>query len=208
MGLASKAITWWRPSRPDRPPDEYRRAYENTYRFYKDKGQNEIEDEFPQAVRVGPAHRQSYVAARGERDGPTVSDEDLRKAIMQRTEFPERQLRPLSPIAACGSQSSHSRIVRSDGNGTFSPNKARLVIMDAVALTIGICRAQTWPHAKGNLIRPKLRSSGAECIRICCSKTTACPDGLLKSMKSKVPSNPQRTHVALGHPVPSNIASP
>ena len=28
------------------PLDEYRRAYENTYRFYKDKGQNDIKDEF------------------------------------------------------------------------------------------------------------------------------------------------------------------
>lgn len=69
------------------PLDEYRRAYENTYRFYKDKGQNDIKDEFlKQFVLEQLIDNRMWLHVAKEM-GLTVSDEDLRKAIMQRTEF-------------------------------------------------------------------------------------------------------------------------
>ena len=69
------------------PLDEYRRAYENTYRFYKDKGQNEIKDEFLKQFVLDQLIDNRMWLHVAKEMGLTVSDEDLRKAIMQRTEF-------------------------------------------------------------------------------------------------------------------------
>ncbi|WHZ22950.1 MAG: Peptidyl-prolyl cis-trans isomerase PpiD [Nitrospira sp.] len=118
------------------PLDEFRRAYENTYRFYKDKGQNDIKDEFlKQFVLEQLIDNRMWLHAAKEM-GLTVSDEDLRKAIMQRTEFqrngsfdPEayRRLLAANRLTPASFEAMETKDILT--------NKARLVIMDAVALT-------------------------------------------------------------------------
>lgn len=118
------------------PLDEFRRAYENTYRFYKDKGQNDIKDEFlKQFVLEQLIDNRMWLHAAKEM-GLTVSDEDLRKAIMQRTEFqrngnfdPEayRRLLAANRLTPASFEAMEAKDILT--------NKARLVIMDAVALT-------------------------------------------------------------------------
>lgn len=118
------------------PLDEFRRAYENTYRFYKDKGQNDIKDEFlKQFVLEQLIDNRMWLHVAKEM-GLTVSDEDLRKAIMQRTEFqrngsfdPEayRRLLAANRLTPASFETMEAKDILT--------NKARLVIMDAVALT-------------------------------------------------------------------------
>lgn len=118
------------------PLDEFRRAYENTYRFYKDKGQNDIKDEFlKQFVLEQLIDNRMWLHVAKEM-GLTVSDEDLRKAIMQRTEFqrngsfdPEayRRLLAANRLTPASFEAMEAKDILT--------NKARLVIMDAVALT-------------------------------------------------------------------------
>lgn len=118
------------------PLDEFRRAYENTYRFYKDKGQNDIKDEFlKQFVLEQLIDNRMWLHIAKEM-GLTVSDEDLRKAIMQRTEFqrngsfdPEayRRLLAANRLTPASFEAMEAKDILT--------NKARLVIMDAVALT-------------------------------------------------------------------------
>jgi len=118
------------------PLDEFRRAYENTYRFYKDKGQTDIKDEFlKQFVLEQLIDNRMWLHVAKEM-GLTVSDEDLRKAITQRTEFqrngsfdPEAYRRLLAANRL--TPSSFEAMEAKD----ILTNKARLVIMDAVALT-------------------------------------------------------------------------
>lgn len=118
------------------PLDEYRRAYENTYRFYKDKGQTDIKDEFlKQFVLEQLIDNRMWLHVAKDME-LTVSDEDLRKAIMQRTEFqkngtfdPELYRRLLA--ANHLTPSSFEAMEAKD----ILTNKARLVVMDAVALT-------------------------------------------------------------------------
>lgn len=118
------------------PLDEFRRAYENTYRFYKDKGQNDIKDEFlKQFVLEQLIDNRMWLHIAKEM-GLTVSDEDLRKAIVQRTEFqrngsfdPEayRRLLAANRLTPASFEAMEAKDILT--------NKARLVIMDAVALT-------------------------------------------------------------------------
>ncbi len=118
------------------PVDEFRRAYENTYRFYKDKGQTDIKDEFlKQFVLEQLIDNRMWLHVAKDM-GLTVSDEDLRKAILQRAEFqrngtfdPEAYRRLLAANRL--TPSSFEAMEAKD----ILTNKARLVIMDAVALT-------------------------------------------------------------------------
>ncbi|HJR77101.1 MAG TPA: SurA N-terminal domain-containing protein [Nitrospiraceae bacterium] len=116
--------------------DEYRRAYENTYRFYKDKGQTDIKDEFlKQFVLEQLIENRMWLLAAQEM-GLSVSDEDLRNAVMQRQEFqrngvfdPDLYRRLLAANHLTPS------IFEAMEAKDLLTNKARLVVMDAVALT-------------------------------------------------------------------------
>ena len=116
--------------------DEYRRAYENTYRFYKDKGQTDIKDEFlKQFVLEQLIENRMWLLAAQEM-GLSVSDEDLRNAVMQRPEFqrngafdPDLYRRLLAANHLTPS------IFEAMEAKDLLTNKARLVVMDAVALT-------------------------------------------------------------------------
>jgi SurA N-terminal domain len=116
--------------------DEYRRAYENTYRFYKDKGQTDIKDEFlKQFVLEQLIENRMWVLAAQEM-GLSVSDEDLRNAIMQRPEFhrngafdPDLYRRLLA-----ANHLTPSLFEAMEAKDLLT-NKARLVVMDAIALT-------------------------------------------------------------------------
>ena len=85
----------------DRPARRISTAYENTYRFYKDKGQNEIKDEFLKQFVLDQLIDNRMWLHVAKEMGLTVSDEDLRKAIMQRTEFQKNGSFDPESIAAC-----------------------------------------------------------------------------------------------------------
>ena len=116
--------------------DEYRRAYDNTYRFYKDKGQTDIKDEFlKQFVLEQLIENRMWLIAAHDM-GLTVSDDDLRSAITQRPEFQRdgafdpdiyRRLLAANHLTPALFEAMESK--------DLLTNKARMVIMDAVALT-------------------------------------------------------------------------
>ena len=118
------------------PQDEFRRAYENTYRFYKEKGQTEIKDEFlKQFVLEQLIENRMWLIAAHDM-GLTVSDDDLRTAVMQRPEFQRngafdpdvyRRLLAANHLTPSLFEAMEAK--------DMLTNKARMVIMDAVALT-------------------------------------------------------------------------
>ena len=116
--------------------DEYRRAYENTYRFYKDKGQTDIKDEFlKQFVLEQLIENRMWLLAAHDM-GLGVSDDDLRNAVTQRPEFqrngafdPDLYRRLLA-----ANHLTPSLFEAMEAKDLLT-NKARLVVMDAVALT-------------------------------------------------------------------------
>ncbi|HTL61145.1 MAG TPA: SurA N-terminal domain-containing protein [Nitrospira sp.] len=67
--------------------EEFKRAYENTYRFYKEKVPGEFKDEMIKQYVVEQLvdHRVWLIAAHNM--GLTVSNDDLRESIMQIPEF-------------------------------------------------------------------------------------------------------------------------
>ncbi|HEX2055013.1 MAG TPA: SurA N-terminal domain-containing protein [Nitrospiraceae bacterium] len=131
--------------------DEYRRAYENTYRFYKDKGQTDIKDEFlKQFVLEQLIENRMWLLAAQEM-GLSVSDDDLRNAVMQRPEFqrngafdPDLYRRLLAANHLTPS------IFEAMEAKDLLTNKARLVVMDSVALTPSeLSEAQTLVTRQG-----------------------------------------------------------
>jgi hypothetical protein len=116
--------------------DEYRRAYENTYRFYKDKGQTDIKDEFLKQFVVEQLIENRMWLLAAQEMGLSVSDDDLRNAVMQRQEFqrngvfdPDLYRRLLAANHLTPS------IFEAMEAKDLLTNKARLVVMDAVTLT-------------------------------------------------------------------------
>jgi peptidyl-prolyl cis-trans isomerase D len=116
--------------------DEFKRAYENTYRFYKEKVPGEFKDETIKQYVVEQLvdHRVWLIAA--HKMGLTVSDEDLRESILQTPEFqrngrfdPEHYQRLLAANHMTPSmfESMQARELLS--------MKARMLVSDAVALT-------------------------------------------------------------------------
>lgn len=118
------------------PQDEFRRAYENTYRFYKEKGQTDIKDEFlKQFVLEQLIENRMWLIVAHDM-GLTVSDDDLRNAVMQRPEFQRngvfdpdvyRRLLAANHLTPSLFEAMEAK--------DMLTNKARMVIMDAVALT-------------------------------------------------------------------------
>ncbi|MDP3597133.1 MAG: SurA N-terminal domain-containing protein, partial [Nitrospirota bacterium] len=116
--------------------DEFRRAYENTYRFYKDKVPGEFKDETIKQFVVDQLidNRTWLIAAKNM--GLTVADEDLREVIMQIPDFqkngvfdPEiyQRLLAANHLTPATFEAMEEKEVLS--------NKARLIIRDAIALT-------------------------------------------------------------------------
>ena len=116
--------------------DEFRRAYENTYRFYKDKVPGEFKDETIKQLVVDQLidNRTWLIAAKNM--GLTVANDDLREFIMQIPDFqkngtfdPEvyQRLLAANHLTPAIFEAMEAKEVLS--------NKARMIIRDAVALT-------------------------------------------------------------------------
>jgi peptidyl-prolyl cis-trans isomerase D len=116
--------------------DEFKRAYENTYRFYREKVPGEFKDETIKQYVVEQLvdHRVWLIAAHNM--GLTVSDDDLRESILQIPEFqrngrfdPEHYQRLLAANHMTPS------IFESMQAKELLSLKARMMVSDAVALT-------------------------------------------------------------------------
>lgn len=116
--------------------DEFKRAYENTYRFYKDKVPGEFKDETIKQYVVEQLvdNRVWLIAAKNM--GLTVADEDLREVIMQIPEFqkngtfdPEQYQRLLAANHLTPAVFEAMEIKE------ILSNRARMIVSDAVALT-------------------------------------------------------------------------
>jgi peptidyl-prolyl cis-trans isomerase D len=116
--------------------DEFKRAYENSYRFYKDKLPGEFKDETIKQFVVDQLvdNRVWLIAAKNM--GVTVSDHDLRDSIMQIPDFqkngvfdPEHYQRLLAAnhLTPPMFESMQAKELLS--------NKARIMVSDAVTLT-------------------------------------------------------------------------
>ena len=116
--------------------DEFRRAYENTYRFYKDKVPGEFKDETIKQLVVDQLidNRTWLIAAKNM--GITVADDELREAIMQIPEFQKngsfnpdvyKQLLAANHLTPSIFEAMEAKELLS--------NKAKMIIRDAVALT-------------------------------------------------------------------------
>jgi peptidyl-prolyl cis-trans isomerase D len=116
--------------------DEYRRAYENTYRFYKENVQGDFkEEQLKQFVLDGLIESKLWSIVAQEM-GLTVTPEELRDDIVQRPDFqqngqfdPERYRRLLAANRLTPSlfESLHSTELLRE--------KARRIVRDSVALT-------------------------------------------------------------------------
>jgi SurA N-terminal domain len=116
--------------------DEFKRAYENTYRFYKEKVPGEFKDETIKQYVVEQLvdHRVWLIAAHNM--GLMVSEEELRDSIMQIPEFqrngrfdPEHYQRLLAANHLTPS------MFESTQAKELLSLKARMTVSDAVALT-------------------------------------------------------------------------
>lgn len=116
--------------------DEFRRAYENSYRFYKDKVPGEFKDETIKQMVIDQLvdNRTWLIAAKNM--GLTVADADLREVIMQIPDFqkngafdPEiyQRLLAANHLTPATFEAIEAKEILS--------NKARMVIRDAVSLT-------------------------------------------------------------------------
>ncbi len=116
--------------------DEFRRAYENTYRFYKEKVTGDFKDEtIKQLVLDQLVDNRTWLIA-AKNLGLTVTDEELREAIMQIPDFqrngtfdPEiyQRLLAANHLTPATFEAMEAKELLS--------NKARTIIRDAVALT-------------------------------------------------------------------------
>jgi SurA N-terminal domain len=116
--------------------DEFKRAYENTYRFYKEKVPGEFKDETIKQYVVEQLvdNRVWLIAAKNM--GLTVADEDLRDSIMQIPEFqrngsfnPEQYQRLLAANHLTPS------MFESIQAKELLTTRARIIVSEAVTLT-------------------------------------------------------------------------
>jgi len=116
--------------------DEFKRAYENTYRFYKDKVPGDFKDETIKQYVVEQLvdNRVWLIAAKNL--GLTIADEDLRDSIMQIPEFqkngtfdPEHYQRLLA-----ANHLTPSMFESMQAKELLSA-RARIMVSDAVTLT-------------------------------------------------------------------------
>lgn len=116
--------------------DEFLRTYENTYRFYKEKVQGDFKEEtLKQFVIEGLIENKIWTLA-AEEMGLTVTPNELRDDIMRREDFfqngkfdPEVYRRILAANRLTPS------LFESQHTMELLRNKARMVVLDSVALT-------------------------------------------------------------------------
>ena len=116
--------------------DEFRRAYENTYRFYKDKVPGEFKDETIKQLVVDQLidNRTWLIAAKNM--GLTVADDELREAIMQIPDFQKNgSFNPEVYKQLLAANHLTPSIFEAIEAKELLSNKARMIIRDAVALT-------------------------------------------------------------------------
>ena len=116
--------------------DEFKRAYENTYRFYKDKVPGEFKDETIKQYVIEQLVDNKVWLIAAENMGLTVSEEDLRELIIQIPEFqkngafdPEQYKRLLAANHLTPA------VFEAMEAKELLGNKARMVVSNAVALT-------------------------------------------------------------------------
>ncbi len=116
--------------------DEFKRAYENTYRFYKDKVPGEFKDETIKQYVVEQLVENRVWLVAAKNMGLTIANEDLRDVIMQIPEFqkngtfdPELYQRLLAAnhLTPAVFEAMEAKELLS--------NRARMMISDAVTLT-------------------------------------------------------------------------
>lgn len=116
--------------------DEFRRAYENMYRFYKEKVPGEFKDETIKQFVIEQLvdNRLWLIAAKDL--GVTVSDADLREMIIQIPDFQKngtfdpdlyKRLLAANHLTPAIFEAAQSKEILG--------NKARMIVRDAVALT-------------------------------------------------------------------------
>lgn len=125
--------------------DEYLRAYENTYRYYKDNVQGDFKEEtLKQFVLDGLIHSRLWTLAAKDM-GVTVSQAELRDDIVRRPDFQKngqfdpdlyRRLLAANRLTPALFESMHATELLRE--------KARMMVRDSVALTPAeIAEAQT-----------------------------------------------------------------
>lgn len=116
--------------------DEFRRAYENMYRFYKEKVPGELKDETIKQFVIEQLvdNRLWLIAAKDM--GMTVSDADLREMIVQIPDFHKngafdpdlyKRLLAANHLTPAIFEAAQSKEILG--------NKARMIVRDSVALT-------------------------------------------------------------------------
>lgn len=175
--------------------DEFKRAYENTYRFYKDKVPGEFKDETIKQYVVEQLvdNRVWLIAAKNM--GLTVTDEDLRDVIMQIPEFqrngtfdPELYQRLLAANHLTPA------IFEAMEAKELLSNRARMMISDAVTLT---------PNELAEAQALTLRQTESDPAKAAAAKDRAIQDVLFQkqqralmaytqSLKATVPINIRR----------------
>jgi peptidyl-prolyl cis-trans isomerase D len=116
--------------------DEFKRAYENTYRFYKEKVPGEFKDETIKQYVVEQLvdHRVWLIAAHNM--GLSVSDEELRTSIMQIPEFQRNgRFDPEHYQRLLGANHLTPSMFEAVQAKELLSLKARMMVSDAVALT-------------------------------------------------------------------------
>ncbi|HSF67334.1 MAG TPA: SurA N-terminal domain-containing protein [Nitrospiraceae bacterium] len=116
--------------------DEFRRAYENTYRFYKEKVTGEFKDEtIKQLVLDQLVDNRTWLIA-AKNMGLTVTDQELREAIMQIPDFQKNgAFDPEIYQRLLAANHLTPAIFEAMETKELLSNKARTIIRDAVALT-------------------------------------------------------------------------
>jgi peptidyl-prolyl cis-trans isomerase D len=136
--------------------DEFRRAYENTYRLYKDRLQGEVKDELiKQFVLEQLIENRLWLLAAKDL-GLTVSAEDLRADITGRSEFQRngqfdpdlyRRLLAANRLTPAAFEAVEAQ--------DLLTNKARMIIRDSVALTpTEVAEAQALVARQATLAQP------------------------------------------------------
>lgn len=116
--------------------DEFRKAYENTYRFYKDKVPGEFKDEtIKQYVVEQLVENRAWLIA-AQNMGITVTPDDLRDVIVQIPEFQKNgAFDPDLYQRLLAANHMTPAIFEALEMKDLMSNKARTVIRDAVVLT-------------------------------------------------------------------------
>lgn len=116
--------------------DEFKRAYENSYRFYKDKLPGEFKDETIKQFIVDQLVENRVWLIAAKNMGLTVSDEDLRDAIMQIPDFQKNgAFDPESYQRLLAANHLTPALFEAIEVKELLSNRARMMIADAVTLT-------------------------------------------------------------------------